>query len=291
MALPGMTEAENPTGRTWWKRRSVWATTVVVVVVAISIAGVGLLGGGDDSSQPTIAVPPPLSQQPSASLPGDSAGSGPYTGSDVDVIGRGMRVPADPNGHVLEQTGKTSSPRLTQPIAAPQGLEWQKVYGAPMPFSTSDGPTEISAAGVPSGFSRTPQGAALASMQILMRVTYGPREVRQAILDSSVIGSVELKNIVLGAPSEAQYQTIPAAMQILEDRYSENSASVRWMFGPFPAPEEFPTTNGTVYHGGAIPVIWENGRWKLKLTEAIVSSELSDFEEYLDDPKWATTWF
>lgn len=288
MALPGMTESETPTRRAWWKRPRVW-TAVVVVLVATSIAGLALLRESEDSSQPRVAVPPPVVQEPSESLPADP--NGPYTGSDVDVIGRGMRVPADPHGHVLAQTSKTSSSRLTQPIAPPQGLEWQKVYGAPMPFSTSDGPTEISADGVPSGFSRTPQGAALATLQILMRATYGPREVRQAILDSSVIGSAELKNIVLNAPSEPQYQTIPAAVQILEDRYSENSASVRWMFGPLPAPEEFPTTNGTVYHGGAIPVIWENGRWKLKLTEAVVSSELSDFEEYLDDPRWATTWF
>ncbi|GAC85211.1 hypothetical protein GP2_031_00230 [Gordonia paraffinivorans NBRC 108238] len=287
MALPGLTESETPTRRAWWKRPRVWATSVVVIVVVTSIAGVALLSDDEDNSQPRVAVPPPVSQEPSEPLPD----GGPYTGSDVDVIGRGMRVPADPNGHVLEQTVRTSSPRLTQPISAPQGLEWQKVYGVPMPFSTSDGPTTISAEGVPSGFSRTPQGAALATLQILMRITYGPREVRQAVLDSSVIGSAELKNIVLNAPSEAQYQTVPAAVQILEDRYTEDSASVRWMFGPFPAPEEFPTTNGTVYHGGAIPAIWENGRWKVKLTEAVVSSELRDFEEYLDDPRWATTWF
>ena len=291
MALPGMTEHESPTRRAWWKRPRAWATAVVLVVVATSIAGVGLLAGGDDSGQPTVAVPPPVLQEPSGSLPNDSTEGGPYTGSDVDVIGRGMRVPADANGHVLEQTPRTSSSRLTQPITPPQGLEWQKVYGVPMPFSTSDGPTSMSTDGVPSGFSRTPQGAALATLQILMRFTYGPREVRQAVLDSSVIGSAELKQIVLNAPSEPQYQTVPAAVQILEDRYSQDAASVRWMFGPFPAPEEFPTTDGTVYHGGAIPAVWEEGRWKVKLTEAVVSSELSDFEEYLDDPRWATTWF
>lgn len=288
MALPGMTESDStPTGRAWWKRPRMWVIAMVVVIVATSIAGVGLLidGGDPDHRQVPVTSPPVSSPVP------DNDTSGPYSGTDVDVLGRGMRVPVDPHGHVLPQTPKTSPAWLTQPIAAPQGLEWQKVYGAPMPFSTSDGPTEISADGVPSGFSRTPQGAALASLQILMRVTYGPREVRQAVLDSSVIGSPELKNIVLNAPSEAQYQTIPAAVQILEDRYSEHSASVRWMFGPFPAPEEFPTTDGTVYHGGAIPVIWDEGRWKVKLTEAVVSSELSDFEEYLDDPKWSTTWF
>ncbi|UOG23680.1 hypothetical protein MTX80_22930 (plasmid) [Gordonia amicalis] len=286
-----MTESESPTRRAWWKRPRVWAMAVVVLVVATSLAGVGLLTGGDEHSQPTVAVPPPVSQDPSESLPSEGGESGPYTGSDVDVIGRGMRIPADPNGHVLEQTSKTSSPRLAQPIAPPQGLNWQKVYGVPMPFSASDGPSKISADGVPSGFSRTPQGAALATLQILMRITYGPREVRQAVLDSSVIGSRGLKDIVLNAPSDAQYQTIPAAVQILEDRYSENAASVRWMFGPFPAPEEFPTTNGTVYHGGAVPAVWQDGQWKVKLTESVVSSELSDFEEYLDDPRWSTTWF
>ena len=43
---------------------------------------------------------------------------------------------------------------------------WQRVYGATIPFSTSDGPTAISADGVPSGFSHTPQGVVLAAWQI-----------------------------------------------------------------------------------------------------------------------------
>ena len=66
-----------------------------------------------------------------------------YLGNDVDVLGRGMRIPADPNGHVLDQSAKTSPAQLTIPLRAPQGLEWQKVYGVPMPFSTGDGPTAI----------------------------------------------------------------------------------------------------------------------------------------------------
>ena len=69
MALPGLTESETPTRRAWWKRPRVWATSVVVIVVATSIAGVALLSDNEDNSQPRVAVPPPVSQEPSEPLP------------------------------------------------------------------------------------------------------------------------------------------------------------------------------------------------------------------------------
>ena len=158
-----------------------------------------------------------------------------------------------------------------------------------MPFSTSDGPTAISDAGVPSGFSRTPQGAALASLQILLRATFGPQNVRQAVVAAAVIGPDDLKQQMLAVTNDPQYQTMPAAVQIIPDRYTENAASIRWAFGPFPAPEEFPTTNGTVYGGGYMPVVWDDGRWKLRVTEQMLSTD-QGLMEYIDNPAWST-WF
>lgn len=268
-----------------WNRPIVWialALVGVAIVVAVGYAG-SRLDSADDAAPPP--PPPPVS---TPAVPSGDPGQD-YLGNDVDVLGRGMRIPADPNGHVLDQGAKTSPAQLTSPLRAPQGLEWQKVYGVPMPFSTSDGPTAISPDGVPSGFSRTPQGAALASLQILLRATFGPHNVRQAVVDSSVVGPADLKQQMLAVTNDPQFQTMPAAVQITPDRYTENAASIRWAFGPFPAPEEFPTTNGTVYGGGHMPVVWDDGRWKLRITEQMLSTD-QGLMEYIDNPAWST-WF
>ncbi|WP_413617335.1 hypothetical protein QBL07_024140 (plasmid) [Gordonia rubripertincta] len=56
-----------------------------------------------------------------------------------------------------------------------------------------------------------------------------------------------------------------------------------------PGPEEFPTTNGTVYGGGYMPVVWDDGRWKLRITEQMLSTD-QGLMEYIDNPAWST-WF
>ncbi|WP_078113940.1 hypothetical protein [Gordonia sp. IITR100] len=283
-----MSSTDNETTATTkrrWNRPIVWIALAVVGVAIVAAVGFAAsrLDNSDDAAPPP--PPPPIN---TPSVPSGDPGQD-YLGNDVDVLGRGMRIPADPNGHVLDPGPATSPKQLTSPVRAPQGLEWQKVYGVPMPFSTSDGPTAIRADGVPSGFSRTPQGAALASLQILLRATFGPQKVRQAVVDSSVIGPADLKQQMLAVTNDPQYQTMPAAVQITPDRYTENAATIRWAFGPFPAPAEFPTTNGTVYGGGYMPVVWDDGRWKLRITEQMLSTD-QGLMEYIDNPAWST-WF
>lgn len=276
------TNPTETTTRSWWKHPFTWVAVIVVLVAVV--AAVGYFSNPDDAA-PTPAAPPPAVNKPT--VPSGSAGD--YLGNDVDVTGRGMRIPVNPNGHVLAQDAKTSSPQLSSPIAAPAGLEWQKVYGVPVPFSTSDGPSAITDAGVPSGFSRTPQGAALAGLQIMFRAVYGPQPVRTAVLADSIVGTDDLKDRVLKGQNPAQYQTIPAALQITPDHYTRDAATVRWAFGPFPAPDTFPTTTGTYYTTLDVPVVWSADGWKVRLTENLLSTEDGGIEA-IDEAGWST-WF
>ena len=273
--------------RTWLKHPLTWASVIVLVAVVGVIGYVGK--NTDDSGTPTqSAAPSTVIRTPQ--VPTTTTAPGDYIGSDVDALGRGMRIPTNPDGLVLPQS-KPSSGKLTDPIPSPAGLEWQKVYGVPMPFTTSDGPTRITEDGVPVGFTRTPQGAAVAALQIMFRATYGPADVRNAVLRTSVIGTEQQKNVLRGATNPAEYQSIPEALRISADQYTTTTAVVRWAFGPLPAPAEHPTSTGQCWSAGEVPLIWEDDQWKLKLTEDVLTSDYTRFiVETLDTGGWSR-WF
>lgn len=283
------TSLENDArSRRWWRRPWVWVAVLVVLVVAV--AAVGLIGYRKEQQDPLPAAPAPSVNKPSVPSSGPT---GDYAGSDVDVLGRGMRIPTSAVGHVLPQEAGQQSPNvLKTPLAAPAGLEWQKVYGIPLPFSTGDGPAAIDSAGVPSGFSRSPQGAALASLQLLFRCMYGPAAQCRAVLDTATVGGDPgLRQWIIehGNASGAPGQTIPAALQITPDTYTSSTAFVRWAFGPFPAPQDHPTASGYVYTTLAIPMVWDSGEWKLRLGEWVRSTD-SGYLDAIDEAGWST-WF
>ena len=273
--------------RTWLKHPLTWGSVIVLVAVVGVVGYVGNRTDSDSTAQstaPTTVIRTPQVPTTTTTAPGD------YIGSDVDALGRGMRIPAKSDGLALPQS-KPSSSTLTDPIPAPLGLEWQKVYGVPMPFTTSDGPRRITAAGVPEGFTRTPQGAAVATLQIMFRATYGPADVRNAVLRTSVIGTEQQKNVLRGATNPAEYQSIPEALRISVDQYTNTTAVVYWAFGPFPATEDRPTATGNYWNAGPTPLIWEDDRWKVKLTESMLSSDYTlSLVETLDTAGWSR-WF
>lgn len=163
----------------------------VIILAAIVVAVTGNDDG--DSAAPPPAFPQGTGQPsaqpapPSATeLPADAFGI-PTT----DLHGRRIETPSNPLGQVLPQTAKPS-PATTitdpdAPLEAPKGLMWQRVNGAPVPFSTSDGPTSLSKQGVPAGFSHTPQGAVLAAWQIWQRAAWGTFEQTKTVIDERAV--------------------------------------------------------------------------------------------------------
>ncbi|MBM7280503.1 hypothetical protein JTZ10_22405 [Gordonia rubripertincta] len=251
-------------------------TLVLSLLVLTMVIGMAVLvairGDGDESStQPpqVTATDTPTSlppQTPVTRLPDDAFGV-PTT----DTRGRRVETPTNPLGQVLPQTtdpSDTDDPEAVLP--PPRGLMWQRVYGATIPFSTSDGPTAISTDGVPTGFAHTPQGAALAAWQIGQRATWAPDDQNVALLDRAAVVSEaarpEADNLrtngaqIYAGNTElpAQIRDVPVAVRVTT--YSTDFAHVEFA-------QPLTRDDGFTAISVGVDMVWRDGQWKWVVPE------------------------
>lgn len=133
-----------------------------VVIVGLIGALVYVLTGGDDNGTATTAD-------------GGQTSSVPVVRDErkttTDLVGRTVYYPKNRLGDLLPNDGtalKNESDRGW--VSKTPVIEWQRLrndepgkYPIDLPFSASDGPWVL-IDGVPAGYSRTPQGAAIAAM-------------------------------------------------------------------------------------------------------------------------------
>ncbi|QII03721.1 hypothetical protein BH92_27065 (plasmid) [Rhodococcoides fascians A21d2] len=145
----------------------------VFVVVAIIGAIVFIIPNmSDDDTPPTTAGPPPTTAAPA---PGDTdldTGAEGFGVPDADLSGRTVMVPNNPAGQPLPQREPTG-PRVEctndgRPVTSPESMMIQRNFGVSTLYSETDGPSYIDGL-VLAGYTRTPQGAALAAANFLPR--------------------------------------------------------------------------------------------------------------------------
>lgn len=243
--------------------------SVLFLAVIVVLAGAVAVSSKDtdhaapgipsESGVPTAQPAPPAPEE----LPADAFGI-PTT----DQHGRRVETPTNPLGQVLPQTGPSSP--STAPadgsVPAPAGLMWQRVNGMPLPFSTSDGPTSISADGVPGGFSHTPQGALLAAWQIGQRAAWAPDNQAQAVITQrAVVGPAAAAVADRMNHNDAQLQQLrpqlPARMfdtpiAVKVENYDADYAHVQ--FASPNDPDVFSPIAATV----PFDMVWRDGTWK-----------------------------
>ncbi|MBF6253913.1 hypothetical protein IU414_18330 [Nocardia farcinica] len=199
----------------------------------VLVTGIPLIGRDSGSGGQDLATAPGTSSS-AAAVP-----TTPAKGSLVPQVPVN-RSPADPDW-------------LT---AAPQGVSWQRVEGVPLPFSASDGPSRIDGA-VAAGYSHTPQGAAIAALQISMRILYSPDYAR--ILDAQAAISDGDRQQILTArstqprldPVAVQASTVqPAGFKI--GAYTGDAATVYYAY---------PRPSGS-YRIARQAVVWRDGDWR-----------------------------
>ncbi|MBF6332076.1 hypothetical protein [Nocardia transvalensis] len=240
------------------------------IIALIVIVGVFMYLGRDTSS--------PHEQQPE-SAPSPAAGTGGtgFAAPEVDLFGRRVDIPNNPAGQPLpqdpSQQRQPSDPDwLTgAPAGTTEPRGWQRVFGASVPFSTSDGPTAIED-GLAVGFSHTPQGAALAAAQITYRLNARPADrdlyVRQVRASAQQLAAYD-KALSNGKLPEQQperitrYLVAPDAFQI--ENYADDMAIVRLA-------ARGPVNEGKqTWAAVRLVMVWDNGDWRLKPTDAATS--------------------
>jgi hypothetical protein len=184
----------------------------------------------------------------------------------ADIFGRRVDIPKVPSGQSLPQDAsqqkKASDPDwLTAAPAGTQGLGgWQRVYGVSVPFSTSDGPSRMED-GLALGYSRTPQGAALAMMQIYYRTFARPADDK--IRDRQMVLTPEDKVTVAQRKAEGK---LPEQLPESATKYIVATDAFRILsFSPDAA------LVGVAGRGPAstwlaqqAQMVWVNGDWRLK---------------------------
>ncbi|WP_287014890.1 hypothetical protein [Gordonia sp. (in: high G+C Gram-positive bacteria)] len=244
-------------------RRTVWIITAIVVVVVVT-ATILVIVLNRGESTPTDHTPPSTtaSAVPSTSTAFDGSG---FTGTTVDKLNNPVQLPANPAGQLLPQTARTPADRN----AAPAGLIWEKLYDLPVvPFSTSDGPTEITD-GVAQGWTRTPQGAALAGISILSMWLTAPDGPSQTVQRTLLSGESELiaTRSAESRPARVAMLNNPdlapgalAGVQVTS--FDPTFATIEYGGGPL-ADDSHPEGS---YAVSTLSLTWTNGTWKLIVT-------------------------
>lgn len=265
--------ADDDQGRSRWS--VVTLILSIVFIAAIAVGGVLSWVSLQKGNDPGEDVPSPHS---APATPPGSAQAEPHEGTDLDELfntpttdirGRRLDVPKQQLGQVLPQSSPTESrDSSTDP---PEGLMWQKVFGLPMPFSTSDGPTHISELGTPSGFSERPQGAILAAWQFAYRLAGGSQALRAELLDTAIVSDEpehrqSQRDSYLSLPDHlgpdelAMFNDIPKAVQMVA--FSDDLATIRFGF-PLVGEDVDPADQAGAFQ--TLTVVRTDGEWKLAL--------------------------
>ena len=264
-----------PTTRSWMGRANdlraskpyrtgtLMASAALLAVIALW-AGYTALTGVD--SAPGTQVSPGISAQPSAQSLPTASGAVPapqFAAPTSDRHGRRVETPVNPLGQVLPQRQPVTA--ATDISAAPEGLMWQRVYGAILPFSTGAGPTVLGSDGVPGGYAHTAQGAAIAALQISGRLIAAPREQVRELIERAVVvqgdGARAIADRALTlAPTESEVASlyvVPIAMKVTN--YADDYAHVALAL-------QMPDTaqqKGIVATRADFDMVWRDGTWKM----------------------------
>ncbi|MBF6325880.1 hypothetical protein [Nocardia cyriacigeorgica] len=255
-------------------------TSIVAVVVAVFALTITRPG------TPASTVPDPAADPATPterSFPDPAPNQPPTT----DLFGARLEVPPAKEGVALPQD-PSSRPDPARPdylTAVPARLQWQRGWGgAALPASSSDGPARI-VGGIASGFSHTPQGAALAALDALARALAAPDGIWQQVVAQRYYGGgqalIDRFALARARTSDAaRYVVVPAGIRI-HDGYRSDFAVI-----------EVASRSVDGYAITTWPMVWIDDDWRVRVPEDIemlwaageTASTLTGFGHWASQP-------
>lgn len=280
--IPDAAQIKEDDRNSRWTAVSAIFIAIVVVVGIICFFSLRSMNADDRQAQePHVAQ-----DESSASLPdGDDA---PESGTDIrdrfyppttDNQGVRLEVPKDPRGQLLPQSRSSSKDSF-------DGLQWQKVLGMAMPFTTGAGPTTMTKIGTPGGFAHTENGAVLAAWQLQWRLVLGPGELRSEILKTSAVseeGYGDQQRTAIASMPE-KFSTVDTdtlntiAPYLRVEAYDGDIATIS-----FGAPDTTGSESGMVT---TVTVLWRDGAWKLFLRGPNAELQARDVANFEGWGRW-----
>lgn len=252
----------EPEGRSWVLIASAVFVTILLVVGIVALV---VRNGQHDQNRSAT------SGTPSATPTGAPATASGFGTPEVDSFGRRVDVPNNAYGQTLDQVGAQHKPSDTDWLtAAPAGTRerggWQRVYGATVPFSTSDGPTRITD-GVPGGYTHTPQGAALAAAFVMYESLARPGDRRlheqMVVMTPADLAEFDRLKAAGKAPDQlpesvTRYMIAPDAFRVVS--WAEDLAVVTL------ATKAEPDKNRTPrWISSQVAMVWDGTSWRMRL--------------------------
>ncbi|MFE2997392.1 hypothetical protein ACFXG4_20550 [Nocardia sp. NPDC059246] len=225
-------------------------------LIAIVVVVGTLRGGHPDSEKSQGDIPATSTLTPPSSPSRDT----PTT----DLFGNRLEAAATPAGEALQQdSGSRPDPAGPDYLKAPpRRVQWQSGWGgAALPFSGSDGPTQV-IDGIASGFAHTPQGAALAACDALARALSAPEGLWQNVVRERFVGGGQpLINRIAAnrtdTPAIASYVVVPDGLRVLPNYQPDLAVVQIAMRAP----------GGWAY--GTWPMTWQAGDWRVRVPDDI----------------------
>lgn len=273
-------------------RKLLIGLAVFVVVAVIGAIVFVIPNMNDDDTPPTTAAPSPTTAAPA---PGDSeldTGAEGFGVPDADLSGRTVMVPNNPAGQPLPQREPTG-PRVEctndgRPVTSPESMMIQRNFGVSTLYSETDGPSYIDGL-VLAGYTRTPQGAALAAANFLPRgLAGGPVAVESTekltLIPDEKIGTQGKKEAELAKPVNTETVALraPMAFKILS---CTDSFAVVELAQIRDVDDAGRRMQNPTYTGLRLNMAWDGGTWKVsKLDGATTGGPYSSLDGFT---RWA----
>lgn len=270
--------------------------TVLIGLAAIAVvAFVGVIAfivPIREDEPPTAATSTPPATPTDQDTSGFDNGRDGFGIPDADLSGRTIMVPNNPAGQPLPQREPTG-PRVEctndgRPVTSPESMMIQRNFGVSTLYSETDGPSYIDGL-VLAGYTRTPQGAALAAANFLPRgLAGGPVAVeateKLTLIPDEEIGSQEQKEAELAKPANTETVALrtPMAFKILS---CTDSFAVVELAQIRDVDDTGRRMQNPTYTGLRLNMAWDGGTWKVsKLNGSTTGGPYSSLDGFT---RWA----
>ncbi|MEW1934593.1 hypothetical protein AB0362_20620 [Rhodococcus sp. NPDC079359] len=266
------------------------AVAALVVVIAVGAIFFIVPNMNDDDPSDT-AIPPTTATPPASGEANPNTGAEGFGTPDADLSGRTVMVPNNPAGQPLPQRAATG-PRVEctndgRPVTSPESMMIQRNFGVSTLYSETDGPSYIDGL-VLAGYTRTPQGAALAAANFLPRGLAGGEVAIEAseklLLNGSEAVGPDARAVEADKPVNTETVALRAPMGFKILSCTDSFAVVELALIRDVDDTGVRMPNPT-YTGLRMNMVWDEGTWKAR--EATGPAQFGPYTSLDGFTRWA----